>query len=66
MSKRRRTHSSLHLFAAGGWGLMSIPTVIWWSESILWVAFMSIYAIVIAHLASYEAALAKEQQGSNG
>jgi len=42
------------------WGLTIIPTLLWWRESILWVAFASIYANVIAHIACYEAAKAKE------
>ena len=26
------------------WVVLGIPTVIWWKESVLWVAIMSLYA----------------------
>lgn len=35
---------------------MLIPTLVWWKESILWVSGMSLYALVIGHISSYEAA----------
>lgn len=43
------------------WILLIIPTLLWWRESILWVAFMSLYAIVISHATGVEAALAKAE-----
>jgi hypothetical protein len=46
----------MHVVLAVGWALTAIPTVLWWSESILWVAFMSIYAIVSTHWGAVEAA----------
>ena len=42
------------------WVLLIIPTIIWWKDSILWVAFMSLYAIVTGHWGAYEAAKAKD------
>jgi len=33
---------------------------LWWKNSILWVSLMSIYAIVISHLAAYSAAHAEK------
>lgn len=38
-----------------------MPTLLWWRESILWVGFMSLYANVVGHWSSYEAAKAKEE-----
>ena len=29
---------------AGVWALLAVPTVLWSSESVLWVAFLSLYA----------------------
>lgn len=26
------------------WVLMAIPTLLWWKDSVLWVAIMSLYA----------------------
>lgn len=59
-----RTHRRLHLAAAFVWVILAIPTVLWWKESILWVALMSVYAIVIAHLAAYNGARSEEANGS--
>jgi hypothetical protein len=46
----------LHATLAVVWVLMIIPTVVWWSESILWVGTISIYALVVGHWSAYEAA----------
>lgn len=54
-------HSRVHLWLTGVWVAAAVPTVVWWRESILWVAFMSLYANVAGHWAAYEAARAKEE-----
>lgn len=41
------------------WALALIPTILWWKNSILWVAFMSLYANFVGHYSSYEAAKAR-------
>lgn len=46
----------LHATLAVLWILLLIPTLLWWKESILWVASMSLYANFVGHLSSYEAA----------
>jgi hypothetical protein len=50
----------VHLFLALIWAVLTIPTLLWWKNSILWVSLMSIYAIVISHLAAYSAAHAEK------
>jgi hypothetical protein len=57
MSKQvwKRLHASLAIT----WGLLAVPTVLWWRESILWVAFMSLYANVSGHWAAYQATRAE-------
>lgn len=52
--------STLHLLATGTWLLMTVPTLLWWHDSVLWVGLMSVYAIVVSHAAAYEAARSKE------
>lgn len=52
--------STLHAVATVGWVLSIGPTLIWWRESILWIAFMSLWANVVSHASAYEAAKAKE------
>lgn len=48
--------TKLHTIAAGIWAALLAPTLLWWNQSILWVAGMSLYANFVGHLSSYEAA----------
>lgn len=49
-----------HLYAAFVWALLLIPTLLWWKDSILWVAAMSLYANFIGHWSAYQAKRAEE------
>jgi len=49
----------LHLVMTVVWALLLVPTLMWWRESILWVAFMSLYANVVGHWSAYQAARAE-------
>lgn len=51
----------VHRAVAVLWLLLAAPTLLWWSHSILWVAFMSLYANVASHWAAAEAAEAGEK-----
>ena len=42
------------------WLSLSIPNFIWWSNSVAWVSWMSLYAIVVGHWAAQQAARAEE------
>lgn len=53
-----------HLVAMFVWGMLAAPTVLFWRESILWVAFMSLYANFIGHFSSWQAVRAEEANGS--
>ena len=46
----------VHLGLAIFWCLLIYPTLRWWRDSVLWVSLMSIYAIIVSHLAAMEAA----------
>lgn len=48
------THGTLFVF----WVLMTIPSVIWWHNSILYVIFISLYAIWVTHISALQGALA--------
>lgn len=50
-----------HLVATLAWALLLIPTLLWWSQSILWVATMSLYANVAAHWSAYQGARAERE-----
>ncbi len=53
-------HSRMHLIFLIFWVICIIPTLMWWRESILWVAFMSLYANIASHWGAFEASKAKE------
>lgn len=55
-----------HLVMMALWCLLVIPTLLWWKDSILWVALMSIYACIEGHFASYQAARAEKKADENG
>lgn len=44
------------------WILLAVPTVLWWKQSILWVAGMMIYNIIIDHFQGYGAARTEEKR----
>lgn len=54
--------SQIHLILTAVWVMLIIPTLLWWRDSILWIAFMSLYANIAGHWAAYEGAKAKEGQ----
>jgi hypothetical protein len=49
-------HKKFHLFMMVVWAALLPPTLIWWKESVLWVAIMSLYANFAGHFAAYEGA----------
>jgi hypothetical protein len=58
-----------NLWLAFIWLGAAIPTLSWWKESILWVAFMSLWANVASHFAAWIAARAEqsvEEANDNG
>jgi hypothetical protein len=50
----------LHLWLTIAWMVMVIPTMLWWRDSIAYVSFMSIYAIIASHAAGWQAARAED------
>ena len=44
-----------HKYLMYFWILMIIPTLLWWSESVLWIAVLSLYANIEASAAALEA-----------
>lgn len=56
----------LRRFHAGAtvvWIGLITPTLIWWRESILWIALMSIWANIAAHAAAWAGSRAEEANG---
>lgn len=52
-----------HAAATLTWMLLLVPTLLWWKDSILWVAIMSIWANVASHWSGYQAARAEDSNG---
>jgi hypothetical protein len=53
------TAARLHLFAAIVYCLLAIPTVLWWSNSVLLVLVISLETAAATHAGAYLAARAK-------
>lgn len=45
------------------WMILMLPTLLWWKESILWVAVMSVWANVAGHFSGYQGARAEDSNG---
>jgi preprotein translocase subunit SecG len=55
-----------HVVLAAVWMLLTIPTVLWWHDSVLWVAFASLYANALTHVSSYMGGRAEKAANDNG
>lgn len=49
--QRARPVQRGHAIGACVWAVLLIPTLLWWRDSVLWVAAMSLYANIGVHLA---------------
>jgi hypothetical protein len=57
----RYFHLSMTIF----WAIMIIPTIIWWRDSILWLAIMSVYANLMASFAAYQGARVEKKENGD-
>lgn len=53
-SREPRAHLTLTIL----WTLAIVPTIVWWKDSVLWVALMSLWANIASHWAAYAASRA--------
>jgi hypothetical protein len=53
--------AAVHYGMAGVWALLIIPTLLFWSTSVLWVAAMSLYANFVGHLSAAKASRAEQE-----
>lgn len=44
------------------WTVLILPTVLVWKDSVLWVALISVYALIVSHFAAYDASRAERRQ----
>jgi hypothetical protein len=61
VAKLKMKAAVVHYVLAGVWALLLIPTLLFWKNSVLWVAAMSLYANLAAHLSAAKAARAEEE-----
>lgn len=54
-----RTLERWHFVMMVMWALLLVPTLVWWKESILWIAAMSLYANFVGHFSGWDAARAE-------
>lgn len=50
-----------HLVMMFVWAVLVVPTLLLWRESILWVAFMSLYANFVGHWSAWDGARAEDK-----
>ena len=50
---RPRVIRTINLWLTVFWLILIAPTLIWWRNSILWVAVLSIWANVVSHYTAY-------------
>jgi len=52
----------LHGYLAVLWFIAAFPIMIFWSENIRFLVFVSVYAVVVGHWSSWQAARVEERQ----
>jgi hypothetical protein len=60
--------TEFHKWATIVWIALLIPSVLWWSNAIMWVVLMSVWANIAGHWSAYQASRAelKQDQSSGG
>jgi hypothetical protein len=51
-----------HLLMMCVWAALSVPGILWWKESILFVIILSLYANIAGEFAAYQGARAEVKQ----
>lgn len=51
-----------HLVMMIVWPALAIPTILWWKQSVVWVAILSLYANFAGEFAAWHAASTEKQQ----
>ena len=62
MKQQSHLWTRLHLLLTFSWVLLIIPTLVWWKDSITWVALMSLWANIAAHWSAYQASRVEEKE----
>jgi hypothetical protein len=54
----------VHLTLTFIWGLLVIPTALFWNESVLWIGLISCYANMVGHFGAWQASRAEDNGNS--
>lgn len=63
---KEKWHEYHHLWEAMLWVALIVPTLLWWKESVLWVALMSLYANYKTAIGAHEGRQARRNTENNG
>jgi hypothetical protein len=63
--RKPRVLRHFHAVAVLAWIVLIVPTLVWWKDSVLWVALMSIWANIAAHWSAWQAARTESKQDDN-
>jgi hypothetical protein len=53
-----------HMSATIFWFVAIIPTVVFWSESVLWIGLVSCYANMVGHFGAWQASRAEDSENN--
>lgn len=54
-----------HLWLAGLWAVLTVPALLWWKESIIFVILLSLYANFETSLGAHHAKKAEKANGDS-
>jgi hypothetical protein len=60
-----RAWAKLHATLTVVWVFLIAPTLLWWRDSVLWVALMSLWANIAAHWSAWQGARAERANDDN-
>lgn len=66
MKLTARHFKLIHLVLTLFWLSLTLPTLLWWKNSIAFVAWISLYANVASHWAAYQGARSEDSNGDSG
>jgi len=55
------TMSDLHFLLLCVWIVLAFPTLLLWRDSVPWLSFMSVYAIIVSHFGAYASARTEQK-----
>lgn len=59
----------IHGTATAMWAVLAVPTVLLWRQSIPWLSFMSVWALVSSHFSAWQASrteVKQDEEASDG